>query len=148
MNLRHMTGPLLFAVMLGAALASDTGPAPVLPDQLRWTSPPGNSEVHGAWVVGAERETGNYLLRVRIDAGGSLPPHTHPDTRNTTVLSGTLYVGFGATFDKSSVVPVPAGAVYVAPAGVAHYVWAKDGEVLYQEAGYGPTATRFIGAGP
>jgi hypothetical protein len=30
--------------------------------------------------------------------------------------------------------------VYVAPQGVPHYVYAKDGDVVYQEAGVGPTA--------
>ena len=70
-----------------------------------------------------------------------MPPHTHPDARHTTVLAGTLYVGFGDVVDESAAVAVPTGAVYVAPAGVAHWVWAKDGEVQYQEAGVGPTAT-------
>jgi hypothetical protein len=28
----------------------------------------------------------------------------------------------------------------------AHYVWAKDGDVVYQEAGVGVTATIFIDA--
>ena len=37
------------------------------------------------------------------------------------------------------VVAVPAGAIYVAPANVMHYVWAKDGAVEYQETGVGPT---------
>jgi hypothetical protein len=33
----------------------------------------------------------------------------------------------------------------VAPAGVPHYIWAKDGEALYQEAGMGPTGVTLIG---
>ena len=48
------------------------------------------------------------------------------------MLSGTLYVGFGEQFDESTLVAVPAGAVYVAPAGVPHFLMAKDGEVIYQ----------------
>ena len=70
-----------------------------------------------------------------------LPVHTHPDTRHTTVLSGTLYVGFGDVFDESRMAAVPAGGLYVAPAKVPHYLWAKDGDVSYQEVGVGPTAT-------
>ena len=57
------------------------------------------------------------------------------------MLSGTIYVGFGETFDASKVVAVPAGAVYVAPADVPHYIWAKNGNAEYQEAGGGQTAT-------
>lgn len=77
-------------------------------------------------------------------SGGRIPPHTHPDARNATVLAGTLHVGFGATFDAARLVAIPGGAVYVAPANVPHYGWAKDGDVLYQEAGVGPTGTAFV----
>jgi len=125
-----------------ASAPADVGaPAPVLPEALAWSRPPNNPAVEGAWVLGAEDKPGAYLLRVKLAAGGRIPPHTHPDERNTTVLSGTLYVGFGAVFDPAVVVRVPAGAVYVAPARVPHFVWAKDGPVVYQESGVGPTAT-------
>ena len=131
----------MLAVGVLRATAAAAAPVPVLPETLQWTSPPGNPAVQGAWVVGAEGKSGPYLLRVKLAAGARIPPHTHPDERSSTVLAGTLYVGFGANFDETKVVTVPTGAVYVAPAGVAHYVWAKDGDVVYQEAGVGPTGT-------
>ncbi len=121
--------------------AARAEPVAVLPQDLRWASPPGNSAVQGAWVVGAEAKPGPYLFRVKLAAGAKIPPHTHPDERSSTVLAGTLYVGFGSAFDEAKVVAVPTGAVYVAPAGVAHYVWAKDGATIYQEGGVGPTGT-------
>ncbi len=116
-------------------------PVPILPEQLHWVRPPHTEKVEGAWVVGAETKAEAYLLRVRLAGGAKMPPHTHPDARQTTVLRGTLYVGFGEVFDERAVVAVPAEAVYVVPAGVAHFVWAKDGDVVYQETGVGPTAT-------
>ena len=139
-------GVLIAAVLLllvgpsTPAPAATADPQPVLPEQLHWASPPNNPAVQGAWVVGAEHEAGPYLFRVKLAAGARVPPHTHPDARSSTVLAGTLYVGFGAAFDATKVVAVPTGAVYVAPAGMPHYVWAKDGEVVYQESGTGPTA--------
>ncbi len=60
------------------------------------------------------------------------------------MLEGTIYVGFGEKFDENNVVAVPTGGVYVAPAGVPHYIWAKDGPALYQEGGMGPTGATFI----
>ncbi|MCC6847223.1 MAG: cupin domain-containing protein [Deltaproteobacteria bacterium] len=123
------------------------GPAPILPDALRWESPPDNPAVRGAWVLGAERAAGPYLFRVRLDAGARLRPHVHPDVRHTTVLSGTLWVGFGEVVDDARLVAVPAGAVYVAPAGVPHWIAARDGAVVYQESGVGPTATTPLGRG-
>lgn len=56
-----------------------------------------------------------------------------------------LYPAARAIFAETKVVAIPSGAVYVAPANVPHYVWARDGEVLYQEAGVGPTGTTFVG---
>ncbi len=135
---------LLAGLAPAVAGAQTTGPAPILPDALRWFSPPGNPSLRGAWMLGGDGQPGPYVLRVAIAAGGRIPPHTHPDTRHTTVLSGSVLVGFGETFDESAMVAVPAGAVYVAPAGVAHYLWARDGDAVYQESGNGPTATAFV----
>jgi quercetin dioxygenase-like cupin family protein len=121
--------------------AQPAGPVPLLPESFQWFAPPGNAQLRAAWVIGTEAGSGAYLLRVRLAKGGKIPPHTHPDTRNSTVLSGTLYVGFGEVADESKVVAIPAGGVYVAPADVPHFLWAKDGEVVYQESGTGPTGT-------
>jgi len=132
---------LVIATAVGAG-----GEAPAVkvirPQALTWSSPPNIADLSSAWVLGAESETGSYALRVKLKAGGRVPAHTHPDTRYSTVLSGTLYVGFSAVPNESQMTRVPAGAVYVAPANVTHYLWAKDGPVEYQEAGVGPTGTR------
>jgi quercetin dioxygenase-like cupin family protein len=119
----------------------------IRPEGLTWSTPPAIPDLRSAWLLGAESETGSYVIRVQLKADGKVPVHTHPDTRYSTVLSGTLYVGFGTTVNPVQMVKVPAGAVYVAPANMPHYLWAKDGEVEYQEAGVGPTATRIAAAG-
>jgi quercetin dioxygenase-like cupin family protein len=144
----HRIFPLmmLFCHFSGAAFAQSTAPPndaprPILPQSLHWVGVPNSPPLQAAWVLGSEQATGAYVLRVRIAANGRIPPHAHPDTRISTVLSGTLYVGFGETFDESKVVAVPTGGVYVAPADVMHYIWAKDGNVEYQETGIGPTGT-------
>jgi len=133
-------------MLLGLALASTAAEAPaprvVMPDRLTFTSPPPIPDLKSAFVLGAESEPGLYAIRVRLKAGGRVPVHTHPDTRYSTILSGTLYVGFGTVADDSRMTAVPAGAVYVAPANVPHFLWARDGEVVYQEAGMGPTGTQ------
>jgi len=130
----------------GITLAAPSAPTPILAERLTWVSPPTLPALRSAWLVGSESQPDLYLLRVKLAASGRIPPHTHPDDRWTTVLSGTLFVGFGATFEESRVVAIPVGAVYVAPAGVPHFVWAKAGDVEYQEMGKGPTGTVFIPA--
>ncbi|MCB1956104.1 MAG: cupin domain-containing protein [Rhodocyclaceae bacterium] len=141
--MRHLRVLIMLALSLGTtgAGAELPKPAPVLPEALHWFAVPNNDRLQGAWVLGAEKEAGTYVLRVRLASGGRIPAHTHPDTRYSTVLSGTLYVGFGELANETDVVAVPEGGVYVAPAGVPHYLWARDGDVVYQEGGVGPTAT-------
>ena len=131
-------------LLAGPALAQADAPSPILPERMPWLRPPMLAGVEVAWVLGAEQNPGPYILRVKLAAQARIPPHTHPDARNSTVLSGTIYVGFGDTFDESKLVAVPTGAVYVAPANVPHYLWAKDGDAMYQEAGFGPSATRLV----
>ncbi|MCC6632822.1 MAG: cupin domain-containing protein [Gammaproteobacteria bacterium] len=142
MNAKH--GLLLLMLALASTAAEAPAPIVVLPDRLTFTTPPAIPDLKTAYVLGAESQPGTYAIRVRLKAGGRVPVHTHPDTRYSTVLSGTLYVGFGATTDDMHMTAVPAGAVYVAPANVPHHLWAKDGEVVYQEAGVGPTGTKML----
>jgi quercetin dioxygenase-like cupin family protein len=135
-----------FALLPAAVLALAQVPAvqPILPESLRWTSPPTIPGLKGTWVLGAEKQEGTYVQRVILAAGARIPPHTHPDTRYSTVLSGTLYVAFGARPADADFVAVPAGALYLAPADQPHTLWARDGEVTYQEAGNGPTGTAML----
>ena len=116
----------------GLAMAQNVAPAPLVPASFRWLSPPNNPALQSAWVLGNEQKYGLYILRVKLVAAGRIPPHTRPDERNSTVLSGTIYVGFGETFNESNVVAIPTGAVYLTLANVPHYVWAKDGDASYK----------------
>jgi quercetin dioxygenase-like cupin family protein len=140
------------ALLLGLAAIAVAAEAPVpkvvRPEQLTFASPPAIPDLRSAWVLGAETQVGVYVIRVVLKAGGRVAVHSHPDTRYSTVLSGTLYVGFGESTTDAGMTAVPAGAVYVAPANVPHFLWAKDGEVVYQEAGVGPTGTRLKVAAP
>ncbi|HXH02230.1 MAG TPA: cupin domain-containing protein [Candidatus Competibacteraceae bacterium] len=136
-----MAVALFAALLTSQSTAQPIAPQPILPESLQWFGPPDNPALKGAWVLGAEKDAGPYILRVMLAKDGKIPSHRHPDTRYTTVLSGTLYVGFGDAFDESKLVIVPAGGVYVAPANVSHFLWAKEGDVTYQESGVGPTGT-------
>lgn len=133
----------LMAIIFCAASAhaDNTKPQPMLPESFQWLSPPQIPGAKIAWVVGAEKAPANYVFRVMLAKGTKVYPHTHPDERATVVLSGSLYVGFGNTFDTATMVEVPTGAIYIAPANTPHYVWAKEGMVSYQETGTGPTGT-------
>ena len=93
------------------AQALPLAPRPLLPDALVWASPPDNPGVRGAWLLGGEQAAAPYVFRVVLASDARLAVHTHNDTRVTTVLTGTLYVGFGTRFDEAALIAVPAGAV-------------------------------------
>lgn len=128
-------------LLLAQGALAQSKPEPILPGSLKWAGAAGAAQ--NVMVVGAADKAGLYQQRVRMPPGSKIQPHTHPDERISVVLEGTIYVGFGEKFDESNVVAIPTGAVYVAPAGTPHYVWAKDGAAIYQEGGMGPTATKF-----
>lgn len=141
---RWLSMILFVAVTASHAFAQATAPVVIGADGVKWAGPPDLPGVQGAWFLGSADRPGLYLFRVRLAAGARIPPHTHPDERSTTVMSGTILVGFGEAFDEARMVAVPAGSVYVAPAGVPHYIWSRDGEAVYQESGVGPSATNMI----
>ena len=138
----------ILVAILGCVVGSTSGqvslPTPILPSTVKWSPSTATPGLESAWFVGAPEKQGIYAQRVRLPAGAKIAPHTHPDERFSVVLSGTIYVGFGEVFDEQSVAAIPAGGMYIAPAGVPHYVWAKDGDATYQESGIGPTAVNFI----
>jgi len=82
-----------------------------------------------------------YVYRTRFPEGFRNQPHYHPDNRVVTVISGTLHVAHGEEIDEPAMRAIPAGGLWTEPAGVAHYVWAKDGPVIIQVIGEGPSGT-------
>lgn len=127
-----------------AVNAQSTAPVAIVSDELNWISPALIAGLRFTWINGNETDPGLYVLRVKLESGTKIPPHSHPDQRLSTVLSGTLYVGFGEFFDQNALIEIKAGDAYIAPAQTPHFIWAKHGAVEYQETGLGPTATDII----
>ena len=117
----------------------------IVPGELKFKLIPNGTLQAG--VVGDSTRPGLYAIRTKIPLGLRLQPHFHPDERIVTVLDGTLYVGFGERFDTSTMRPLPPGSVFTEPARQPHFTWAKDGEVLLQIVGNGPTGTTQIVTG-
>jgi hypothetical protein len=58
-------------------------------------------------LLGDPRKPEPYVVRA---AYFTVMPHTHPDARTYTVLSGIWYLGFGDKSDAENVKAFPAGA--------------------------------------
>lgn len=99
-----------------------------------------------AMVVGDPCEAGPYVIRVKVAGGVKLMPHTHPEDRIYTVISGVFYIGLGAHFDETRLVAYGPGSVIVLPGGTPHFHWAKSGQYVTQVSGYGPLGIHYLDA--
>ncbi len=99
-----------------------------------------------AVVVGQPSEPGPYTIRVKVPHGEKLMPHTHPEDRVYTVISGVFYIGLGAEFDASKLAAHPPGAVIVLPGNTPHFHWAKSGEYVTQVTAIGPLGLEYVNA--
>jgi quercetin dioxygenase-like cupin family protein len=134
-----LAGALL---VLGSAYGEDA--VQVMPDGVKWRVYPLADGVQVSALYGGADKEGIYSLRVKMANDARLKIHTHPDTRMITVLSGKLTAGRGTKYDSANETVVPAGGFFVVPAGTPHYTRAADGEVIYQENGYGPSPTNLV----
>ena len=96
--------------------------------------------VETAVLYGDPSKPGLYVVRLKLPAGAKVMPHIHPgEARTMTVLSGTLYFGFGTEFDETKLKPYPAGTFFTELPTTPHFVAAKEGEVIFQATGIGPS---------
>ena len=110
------------------------------PDQIKWTGRPGVAEQ--AVLMGDPTKPGTYIILVKWYPHNFSHPHTHPNDRYATVLSGTWWVGSGTKFDPDATVPMPAGSYVVDLAKQPHFDGAKEEPAVIEIVGEGPaTAT-------
>ncbi len=120
-------------------------PVAMTPAEMKWEAQgglalPGMEQVN---LVGNPSKPGPYTLRLKFPAGYKLAPHTHPDSREVTILSGTWYTGYGERFDEAALKALPAGSFYTEPANVAHFVEVRE-PVTIQVKGTGPSGRVFV----
>ena len=127
------------------AIGETSGVIALVPNEMEW-SPQGGFAMPGmeqANLVGDPKKPGPYTLRLKFPAGYRLAPHTHPDAREVTILSGTFYTGYGERWDNASLKQLPAGSFYTEPANLAHFIEVRE-PVLIQVSGIGPSTRKFL----
>ena len=109
----------------------------------KWVSDAAGAGTERATVLGDPTKPGPYIYVVkfppRASSNPAARPHSHPDSRSYTVLSGTWYIGFGDKYDESKLNELPAGSYYTEPAGVPHFVTTKSDGAVVMFSGTGPT---------
>jgi quercetin dioxygenase-like cupin family protein len=115
------------------------------PQQVRWFTPPYYTDGRQrAQLSGDSSKGGTWIDRVKIPSGKRVLAHTHPQDELVTVIEGTWYLGEGEKFDEAKLKAYPAGSFIVIPAGVAHFVAAKEGNVIVQLSGTGVFRTDYL----
>ena len=142
---------LMFAVFVFAAITlmlADTSKKEIIaftPLQVRWFTPPYYTDGRErAQLLGDSSHGGTWVDRVKIPAGKRVLAHTHTQDELVTVIEGTWYLGEGTRFDSTKLKGYPAGSFIVIPAGVPHFVAAKDGAVIIQLEGNGKFQTDYV----
>ena len=133
----------LFSYSSSQAQGDPAGFAVTLPDSIKWAPNPANPGTVTAVLLGNPGKPEPYVVRVKLPDAYRIMPHTHPDQRIYTVVSGTWHMGFGDKFDQSKLKPYPAGTVYVLPANASHF-HLTQGETVVQSHGVGPTGITFV----
>ena len=115
------------------------------PEQVRWFTPPYYKDGRQrAQLYGDSSQGGAWIDRVKIPAGGRVLAHSHPHDELVTVIKGTWYLGEGQRFDQAKLKGYPAGSFIVIPAGVPHFLAAKEGGTIVQLSGTGKFGTDYL----
>lgn len=141
-NLQSLQKGLLISaiVSLGCVPQSLADDSTILkfPQEIKYTN--SGKGVETAVLYGDPTKACLYVVRLKLPAGAKVMPHIHPgESRTMTVLSGTLYFGFGTEFDENKLKPYPPGTFFTELPTTPHFVAAKDGEVIFQATGIGPS---------
>ena len=140
-------GTIVTALALATSLAQRSKKEIVglTADEVRWSTPPYyNDGRQRAQLFGDSSQGGAWIDRVKIPGGARVLAHTHPQDELVTVIEGTWYLGEGAKFDSTKLRGYTAGSFIVIPAGVPHFVAAKEGTVVVQLSGVEKFRTDYL----
>jgi ChrR Cupin-like domain len=129
----------------GAKAAKAPGHVALAPADLKWGDappvlPPGAKL---AVLEGNPMGSGPFTIRLRFPDAYKVAPHWHPTTEHVTVVSGTLHIAMGDTFDDTKGTALPAGGFAYMGRKMNHYAWAS-GETEIQVHGMGPFVLNYV----
>ncbi len=113
-----------------------------LPDQIEWKGRPGSAS-QTAILFGDPSKPGLYVQLLKRGPDDWSQPHSHPNDRVITVLSGTMLIGTGAKFDRNNTVALGPGSMVRDIANQMHYDGTGPDGLTIEIVGMGPsTVTR------
>jgi len=139
---------VLALVVAAGALAADAkkttrtaAPAHTMyaPADIKWMDAPAvlPAGAKAAVLEGDPSKPGYFAMRLSAPDGYKIPPHWHPNVERVTVISGTLHIGLGDTFDETKGHAMPAGTYATMQPKVHHFAW-TEGDTVIQLTTLGP----------
>jgi len=116
------------------------------PDQVKWGPAPPfipSGAQHAVLEGNPMADSGDFTIRLKLPDGYKIPPHTHPTRENVTVISGTLKVGMGDTFDAGKMMSFGTGSFAYLDPSMHHYA-AASGATIIQIHGQSPVKFNWI----
>jgi hypothetical protein len=134
---------LTFLVMASPGAAQHSGHTMFTPDNLQWTDTPALPGAKVAIIEGPITEAVPFTFRLKFPANYKIAPHWHPAIERVTVLSGTIHLGVGDTFDQAKAQALPAGSISIMEPKMHHFAWTSE-ETVVQLSGMGPWGITFV----
>jgi uncharacterized RmlC-like cupin family protein len=97
-----------------------------------------------AVLVGKLDAAGPLVVRVQLPPNAQFMPHTHPEARTYTVISGEWKLGFGTQYKETALRTYPPGSMYRLPAQIPHFQSTGAEGAIVQIESIGPTKTEFL----
>jgi len=136
----------LVLVAISATAIAQGQPITVKPEGVTWTDMKGLPGWKQAVLVGDPEKPGPYVERIKIPPNALVPPHSHPEAENITVLTGTFGIGDGSKVDKAKGHVLGVGSFYLLPANIVHFAWAGPKGATLQIHGVGPSGMTMVEA--
>lgn len=110
-----------------------------VPGSITWGPGPASLPKGATLAVldGDPTKPGSFTMRLSLPGGYRVQPHFHPADEHVTVVSGTLYIGMGDTFDESKGTELPTHAFVALARDTRHFAFTKTPTII-QLHGTGP----------
>ena len=132
-------------VVIGLTLLGPAAVAQVRSGQEVWVPAPRGLPPGGqvAVLAGDPAKPGPFIIRAKMPAGYTIPPHSHPTAENITVLSGDLTLGMGDKLDGNAGAKLSPGDFMSLQAKMHHFAATQGGAVI-QISSEGPFAITYV----
>ena len=143
---------LVALVIAAPALAHDATPAKAATGHpiynlgdIQWVDAPPSVPAGAKMAVlkGDPSSEGIFVIRLKAPDGYRVMPHWHPTWEHVTVISGTLNMGMGETFDKTKGKAIQTGGFAAMPPMMRHFAW-MTGETVVEVVGSGPWQLYYV----